>query len=88
MRLFARGWSRIRGALIAVALVCFLLTGCSRQKAEAAPDAASQLQAVAPADPAKFPVLKEAKHWSNPYLVVRPAAVGLLTDVAAMKNRL
>ena len=88
MRLFARRWSGLRGALIAALLfVCFLLTGCSRQKVEAAPDAVSQLQAVAPADPAKFPVLKESKHWSNPYLVVRPAAVGLLTDVAANEEQ-
>jgi hypothetical protein len=41
------------------------------------------LQTVAPADPAKFPSLQETKHWSNPYLVIRPATVGLLTGVAA-----
>ncbi len=91
MRLFARGWSGLRGWLISVSaicfLLCFLLTGCSRQKVDAAPDAVSRLQAVAPADPSKFPVLKESKHWSNPYLVVRPAAVGLLTDVAANEEQ-
>ncbi len=86
MRLFARRWSGLRGALIAASIVCLLLTGCSRQTVEA-PDAVSQLQAVAPADPAKFPVLKESKHWSNPYLVVQPAAVGLLTDVAANEEQ-
>ena len=86
MNFFARRWSGLRGTLIAVSIVCFLLTGCSRQKVDA-PDAVSQLQAVAPADPAKFPVLKESKHWSNPYLVVRPAAVGLLTDVAANEEQ-
>ena len=65
-----------------------MLTGCSRQKVDAAPDAVFQLQAVAPADPAKFPVLQQSKHWSNPYLVVRPAAVGLLTDVAANEEQI
>jgi hypothetical protein len=83
VRLFARRWGGPRGWPAGVSIICFLLTGCSRQEPQAAPDAVSQLQAVAPADPAKFPVLQESKHWSNPYLVVRPAAVGLLTDVAA-----
>jgi hypothetical protein len=78
----ARGW------MICVSVLCFLLTGCSRQGAEAAPDAVSRLQAVAPADPAKFPVLRESKHWSNPYLVVRPETVGLLTDVAANEEQI
>jgi hypothetical protein len=88
VRLFARRWGGLRSWLISVSIVCVLPTGCSRQKVDAAPDAASQLQAVAPADPAKFPVLKESKHWSNPYLVVRPAAVGLLTDVAANEEQI
>jgi hypothetical protein len=77
-----------RGWLICASVICFLLTGCSRQGAEAAPDALSRLQAVAPADPAKFPVLHESKHWSNPYLVVRPETVGLLTDVAANEEQI
>ncbi len=33
------------------------------------------------ADPAKYAGSHEAKHWANPYLVVRPEAVGLLTAV-------
>ncbi len=41
------------------------------------------LQAVAPADPAKLPDLKQSKHWSNPYLVIRPDKVGMLTGVDA-----
>lgn len=78
----------LRSWLAGVSIICFLLTGCSRRNAEVAPDAVSQLQAVAPADPAKFPVLKESKHWNNPYLVVRPAAVGLLTDVASNEEQI
>jgi len=57
--------------------------GCSRQSAPPPPDAASVLQAIAAADPAKYPALKETRQWSNPYLVIRPDAVGLLTGIAA-----
>jgi hypothetical protein len=76
-------WVWVGGSLIG-----FLLTGCSRQKTETSPDAVSELQAVAPADPAKFPVLQQSKHWSNPYLVVRPQEVGLLTDVTANEEKI
>jgi DNA-directed RNA polymerase specialized sigma24 family protein len=69
-------------------VICLLLTGCSRQKTEAEPDPIKELQAIAPADPAKFPVLEGGKHWSNPYLVVRPQTVGLLTDVAANQEQI
>jgi hypothetical protein len=79
---------RWRLAWVGGFLVGLLLTGCSRQKAEAAPDAVSELQAVAPADPAKFPALQQSKHWSNPYLVVRPEEVGLLTDVTANEEKI
>jgi hypothetical protein len=72
---------------VAPAILCIGLTGCSRQNVKAAPDAISELQAVAPADPAKFPALQQSKHWSNPYLVVRPEEVGLLTDVTANEEK-
>ena len=81
-------WGRWRKAWVGASVVCLLLAGCSRQEAKAAPDAVSRLQAVAPADPAKFPAQRESKHWSNPYLVVRPEAVGLLTDVAANEEQI
>ena len=35
-----------------------------------------------------FPALQETKHWSNPYLVIRPATVGLLTGVAANEEQI
>jgi hypothetical protein len=66
----------------------FFLVSCSREKVQPVPDAASRLQAVAPADPAKFPTLQNGKHWSNPYLIVRPETVGLLTDVAANEEQI
>jgi hypothetical protein len=71
-----------------VFLSSFSLTACSRQNAPLAPDAATLLQAVPAADPSKFPALKENKHWSNPYLVIRPEAVGLLTDMAANEEQI
>ena len=46
------------------------------------------LQAVPPADPTKYPALRETKHWSNPYLVIRPDAIGLLTNVAANEEQI
>jgi hypothetical protein len=49
---------------------------------------ASLLQAVAAADPSKFPSLQQAKHWSNPYLVIRPDTVGLLTGIAANEEQI
>jgi len=52
------------------------------------PRDALMLQVVPPADPAKYPALREAKHWSNPYLVIRPDAVGLLTSVAANEEQI
>jgi hypothetical protein len=51
-------------------------------------DDGTRLQAVAAADPAKLPGLQEGKHWSNPYLVIRPASVGLLTRVAANEEQI
>jgi hypothetical protein len=64
------------------------LASCSRQKAEATPDAATLLQSVAPADPAKLSALEEGKHWGNPYLVIRPDAVGMLTGVDAVEEKI
>jgi hypothetical protein len=61
---------------------------CSRQSAPLAPDAAILLQAVPAADPSKSPSLTGSKHWSNPYLVIHPDAVALLTGVAANEEQI
>jgi hypothetical protein len=66
----------------------FSLAACARQNAPAPPDAATQLQSISAADPAKYPPTQEPRHWSNPYLVVRPDAVGLLTGVAANEEQI
>ena len=60
---------------------------CSR-KPTPPPEAATLLQAISPVDSAKYPCLQESKHWGNPYLVVRPDAVGLLTGVAANEEQI
>jgi hypothetical protein len=46
------------------------------------------LQSIAVANPAKYPSLQEAKHWSNPYLVIRADRVGLLSGAAANEEQL
>jgi hypothetical protein len=65
-----------------------LSTACSKQKPQPAPDAATLLKSVAPADPAKLPTLDSKSHWSNPYLVIRPQTIGLLTDANATEEQL
>jgi len=64
------------------------LAACPRQNAPAQPDAATRLQAIAAADPAKYPSPQETKHWSNPYLVVRTDGVGLLTNVSPNEEQI
>ena len=76
-------------ALAPVFLLVFVtsFTACSQQSALPPPDAATRLQSIAAADPAKYPPLQEAKHWSNPYLVIRADRVGLLTGIAANEEQ-
>src|ERR1700691_20126 len=66
----------------------FSLAACSRQNAPPPPDAAILLQAIAAADPTKYPSPRESRHWGNPYLVIRPDAVGLLSGVAANEEQI
>lgn len=73
---------------VAMAMISFSLAACSRQKSSPAPDAATLLQAIAAADPAKYSSPQESRHWSNPYLVIRPDGVGLLTSVAANEEQI
>jgi hypothetical protein len=82
----------VSGSRAAVSFLVLLasvsLTACSKEKAKTGPDDESLLQAVPPADMAKIRSVQEGKHWSNPYLVIRPAAVGLLTGVAANEEQI
>lgn len=76
-----------RTGLVSVLMMSFGLA-CSQQNAPPPPDAATLLQAVAAADPAKYPSLQETRHWSNPYLVIRPQAVALLTSITADEEQI
>ncbi|MFZ0817993.1 MAG: hypothetical protein WAM78_20880 [Candidatus Sulfotelmatobacter sp.] len=87
MSFFAVGRIGLRTGLIFVLVVSFSLVSCSRQSAPQAPNAATLLQRIAAADPAKYPSLQETRHWSNPYLVIRPESVGLLSSVAANEEQ-
>jgi len=71
-----------------ILLASFSLASCVREKAQSVPDDAALLQSVAAADPAKVPKLQENKHWGNPYLVIRPANVGLLSGVAPNEEQI
>lgn len=64
------------------------LAGCTHQSAAAQPDDATRLQMIPEADATKYPPLQEGKHWGNPYLVIRPDKVGLLSDVAANEEQM
>jgi hypothetical protein len=75
-------------AIVFVLIVSFSLVACKKSNVPSAPDAATLLRSVSEADPAKYPSLKENKHWSNPYLVVRPEGIGLLSGVAANEEEI
>jgi hypothetical protein len=64
------------------AFILFVATNfnyCSAKKA-APPNSAVLLESVAEADPQKYP--SATKQWSNPYLVIRAAQIGLLSNTA------
>lgn len=74
--------------LIFVLMMGCSLVACSRQSAPAPQDPATLLQAIPSADSAKYTSLQSSKHWSNPYLVIRPDTVGLLTGIAANEEQI
>jgi hypothetical protein len=83
---------RSRSVLLIVAVfvlaASFSLVACTRENAQPPTDPESLLQTVAPADPVKLTSVEDNKHWGNPYLVIRPASVGLLTGVAASEEQI
>jgi hypothetical protein len=86
VNLFAAGVCPPSFVCAFVLMMSFSLAACSRQTAPPPPDSATILQAITAADPAKYP--PETKHWSNPYVVIRPDAVGLLTSVTADEEQI
>lgn len=75
-------------AICALASGFFLVACSSRSDTQAAPDALVLLQNIPAASPAKYAGRQEKKNWQNPYLVVRPDGVGLLTGVAANQEQI
>ena len=57
------------------------MLACSKQDVPPAPDPQALLQAIPPADSAKYRSIHDMKNWRNPYLIVRPDGVALF-DVA------
>jgi hypothetical protein len=78
----------ILSVLVFVLMMSFWSVACSRQAAPLPPDAATLLQTIAAADPTSYPSAQESRHWSNPYLVIRPDVVGLLSSVAANEEQI
>lgn len=64
-----------------VLILATILVGCTRQPAPQAPDPQVILQAIPPADSAKYQRIRDMKNWQNPYLIVRADGVALF-DVA------
>ena len=62
-------------------ILLFPLAGCTNQPAPQAPDPQTILQAIPPADSAKYVHIHDMKNWRNPYLIVRADGVALY-DVA------
>jgi hypothetical protein len=64
-------------------LLIFLsaLAGCTKQPEPQEPDPQTILQAIPPADSAKYEHIRNMRNWRNPYLIVRADGVALF-DVA------
>jgi hypothetical protein len=60
-------------------LLCLGLCACSQQAAQTPPDAAALLLKIPAADSTKY---NKTPGWHNPYLIVRPDWVGLISSDA------
>jgi hypothetical protein len=60
-----------------VVILLLILAGCSRRPEPQAPDPQTVLQAIPPADSAKYQHIQDMKKWRNPYLIVRADGVVL-----------
>jgi hypothetical protein len=66
---------------LAIVVITVSLVACDSPPQAPHPDAATVLQALPPANPAKYEHFPDMKNWRNPYLIIRSDGVGLL-DVA------
>ncbi|HVN20471.1 MAG TPA: hypothetical protein VMU05_16925 [Dongiaceae bacterium] len=62
-------------------MLCASLCACNQQPAPSTPNPQQILQAIPPADSAKYSRIRDMKNWRNPYLIVRADGVALF-DVA------
>jgi hypothetical protein len=53
------------------------LAGCTNQPTPQEPDPQTILQAIPPADSAKYQHIRDMRNWRNPYLIVRADGVAL-----------
>jgi hypothetical protein len=87
---FSATWRGLPAGIVSVLvfdlMMSLALPACSRQNVPAPPDAATLLRGIPAADPAVSSLYP--KHWSNPYLVIRADAVGLLTSVTANEEQI
>ena len=67
----------ITRGLLWLVILLLALAGCSREPAPQAPDPQTILQAIPPADSAKYTHIRDMKNWRNPYLIVRADGVVL-----------
>jgi hypothetical protein len=68
-------------------MASLVLVGCTRQPAPAGPDPAAILQAIPPADSAKYEHVQDMKNWRNPFLIVQANGVELY-DAAEETERM
>lgn len=71
----------LRTRLAGLLLASIALSACSHEIAAKTPDPQTILQAIPPADSAKYIHIHDMKKWKNPYLIVRTDGV-VLFDVA------
>jgi hypothetical protein len=64
-----------------VVILAMVLTGCTKQPEQQAPDPQAILQAIPAPDSGKYESVRDMKNWRNPYLIVRADGVALF-DVA------
>jgi hypothetical protein len=62
---------------VAVWLASLVLVACTRPPAPATPDPQAVLEAIPPADSAKYEHVQDMKAWRNPYLIIRTDGVAL-----------
>jgi hypothetical protein len=63
--------------LVFVLALSIFAGACSPEK-PAAPGPSVVLQAIPPADPAKYQHIRDMRTWGNPYILIRADGVGLL----------